>query len=159
MKHGNSSSVRLINQSFGLPKDIDVSKLSTEVSLCCVREANQPFHPDAQLRVRHNMRIHANILQVTKSGRLVISAPQLKDTTSGTTLAEMGLSQQGDVDMTSASESKKTISEAAFDVEGGGKGTSKKVEDTKKKSQASTTKRVTEDGWEEEVTEEFEEEV
>ena len=39
VKHGNSSSVRLINQSFGLPKDIDVSKLSTEVSLCCVREA------------------------------------------------------------------------------------------------------------------------
>ena len=40
VKHGNSSSVRLINQSFGLPKDIDVSKLSTEVSLSCVREAN-----------------------------------------------------------------------------------------------------------------------
>ena len=79
---------------------------------------------------------------------MVISAPQLKDTTSGSVLAEMGLSHQGDVDMTSASESKKTISEAAFDVEGGGKGTSKKVEDTKKKSQASTTKRVTEDGWE-----------
>ena len=40
VKHGNSSSVRLINQSFGLPKDIDVSKLSTEVSLSSVREAN-----------------------------------------------------------------------------------------------------------------------
>ena len=40
VKHGNSSSVRTINQSFGLPKDIDVSKLSTEASLCCVREAN-----------------------------------------------------------------------------------------------------------------------
>ena len=40
VKHGNSSSVRLINQSFGLPKDIDVSKLSTEVNFCCVREAN-----------------------------------------------------------------------------------------------------------------------
>ena len=72
---------------------------------------------------------------MTKSGRLVISAPQLKAATPGFTLAEMGLSQKGDVDMTSASESKKTISEAAFDVEGGGKGTSKKVEDTKKKSQ------------------------
>ena len=33
VKHGNSSSVRMINQSFPLPKDIDVSKLSTEVSL------------------------------------------------------------------------------------------------------------------------------
>ena len=40
VKHGNSSSVRMINQSFPLPKDIDVSKLSTEVSLSCVREAN-----------------------------------------------------------------------------------------------------------------------
>ena len=36
---------------------------------------------------------------------------------------------------------------------------SKKVEDTKKKSTASTSKRVTDDGWEEEVTEEVEEEV
>ena len=32
VKHGNSSSVRMINQKFGLPKDVDVSKMSTEVS-------------------------------------------------------------------------------------------------------------------------------
>ena len=31
----NQSQVRLINQSFGLPKDIDVSKLSSEVRSCC----------------------------------------------------------------------------------------------------------------------------
>ena len=123
VKHGNSSSVRQINQKFVLPPGVDVSRLATEV---------------------------------TAEGGLIISAPQIED--GAVTLGELGLAQQGEVDMTGSSEAKKTVSEAAFEVEGG-QGTTRKVEDTKKKAQASTTKRVTDDGWEEEVMEESSQEV
>merc|ERR1719167_1188517 len=69
----------------------------------------------------------------------------------------MGLSKEGEVDMSATSETGKTQSEAAFEVEGGS-GTTKSQQESQKKGQASTTKRVTEDGWEEEVYEEYEEE-
>merc|ERR1711892_1478922 len=91
--------------------------------------------------------------EVTSAGSLVIYAPQVEDSSVAVGLA---FSQQGDVDVKSSSEAKKTTSEAAFEIEGGS-GTTKKVEDSKKKNQQSVTKRETEDGWEEEIVEEYEE--
>merc|ERR1711892_994043 len=91
--------------------------------------------------------------EVTSAGSLVIYAPQVEDSSVAVGLA---FSQQGDVDVKTSSEAKKTTSEAAFEIEGGS-GTTKKVEDSKKKNQQSVTKRETEDGWEEEIVEEYEE--
>ena len=90
---------------------------------------------------------------VTKEGKLVISAPQAKDEL----VAKAG--QEGtEVESSSSAQSKKVTSEAAFEVEGG-HGATKSVEDMKKKQEQTTTKRETEDGYEEEIIEEYEEEV
>merc|ERR1712106_1230766 len=88
--------------------------------------------------------------EVTSADSLVIYAPQVEDSSSAVGLA---FSQQGDVDVKSSSEAKKTTSEAAFEIEGGS-GTTKKIEDSKKKNQQFVTKRETENGWEEEIVEE-----
>jgi hypothetical protein len=89
--------------------------------------------------------------EVRAGGRLVITAPQIKE-------QAVQLAERGDVDIASSSEARKITSEASFEIEGG-MGTTKKLEDSKKKSEQKVTKRETEDGWEEEIIEEYEEEV
>merc|ERR1712106_243766 len=88
--------------------------------------------------------------EVTSAGSLVIYAPQVEDSSLAVGLP---FSQRGDVDVKSSSDAKKTTSEAAFEIEGGS-GTTKKIEDSKKKNQQFVTKRETENGWEEEIVEE-----
>jgi len=117
IKRGSSTSFREFNEKFAIPRGVDVTKLSSEI---------------------------------TGDGILVISGPQIEDMV---TVED----HQGDTDVTSSSEAKKTSSESHFEVEGG-KGTTRKNEASNKTRRESVTKRVTDDGWEEEIYEEYEEE-
>ncbi len=110
-----------------------------------VRQFNQRFP------VPQGIDISQMGTEVTMAGRLIISAPQLKN-------QEMEIVEKGEFESTSSAEAKKITSEAAFEVEGG-KGSTKTVEDSKKKQEQKLTRRETEDGWEEEIIEEYEEEV
>ena len=88
--------------------------------------------------------------EITGDGVLVITGPQLGDI-----VTEEG--HKGDTDVSSSSEAKKTSSESHFEVDGG-RGTTRKNEASNKTRRESVTKRVTDDGWEEEIYEEYEEE-
>ena len=143
------------------PEDIDIKVEGDNIILAgrreikrgsssSVRQFNQKFALPSGLDVS------ALTTAVTAEGMLVISAPQLEDQTAVGIIEGFEISQKGDVDIQSSSEAKKTTSEAAFEVEGG-HGHTKSVEDHQKKSQQSVTKRQTEDGFEEEIFEEFEE--
>ena len=88
--------------------------------------------------------------EITGDGVLIISGPQVEDIVKDE-------DHKGDTDVSSSSEAKKTSSESHFEVEGG-RGTTKKNQASNKTRRESVTKRVTEDGWEEEIYEEYEEE-
>jgi len=88
--------------------------------------------------------------EITGDGILIITGPQVEDIITDE-------SHKGDTDVSSSSEGKKTSSESHFEVEGG-RGTTRKNEASNKTRRESVTKRVTEDGWEEEIYEEYEEE-
>ena len=88
--------------------------------------------------------------EITGDGILIISGPQVEDIVKDE-------DHKGDTDVSSSSEAKKTSSESHFEVEGG-RGTTKKNQASNKCRRESVTKRVTEDGWEEEIYEEYEEE-
>merc|ERR1719245_2692752 len=88
--------------------------------------------------------------EITGDGVLIISGPQVEDIVKDE-------DHKGDTDVSSSSEAKKVSSESHFEVEGG-RGTTKRNEASNKTRRESVTKRVTEDGWEEEIYEEYEEE-
>merc|ERR1711892_377110 len=161
-----SASMQLKNGRFSIevdiqdfdPEDIDIKVESGSIILVgrreikrgtssSIRQFNQKFALPSGIDVSRLS------TEVTSDGSLVIYAPQVEDSSLAVGLA---FSQQGDVDVKSSSDAKKTTSEAAFEIEGGS-GTTKKVEDSKKKNQQSVTKRETEDGWEKEIVEEFQE--
>ena len=164
-----SATMQLKNGKFSIevdiqdfePEDIDIKVEGDNIILAgrreikrgsssSVRQFNQKF------AVPPGLDVSQLATAVTAEGMLVISAPQLEDTTAAGIIEGFEISQKGDVDIQSSSEAKKTTSEAAFEVEGG-HGQTKKVEDSQKKSQQSVTKRETEDGFEEEIIEEYEE--
>merc|ERR1711892_332914 len=153
-----SASMQLKNGRFSIEEDIHIKVEGGSINLVgrreikrgtssSIRQFNQKFALPSGIDVSRLA------TEVTSAGSLVIYAPQVEDSSVAVGLA---FSQQGDVDVKSSSEAKKTTSEAAFETEGGS-GTTKKVEDSKKKNQQSVTKRETEDGWEEEIVEEFQE--
>merc|ERR1711892_359063 len=161
-----SASMQLKNGRFSIevdiqdfdPEDIDIKVEGGSIILVgrreikrgtssSIRQFNQKFALPSGIDVSRLA------TEVTSAGSLVIYAPPVENSSVAVGLA---FSQQGDVDVKSSSDAKKTTSEAAFEIEGGS-GTTKKVEDSKKKNQQSVTKRETEDGWEEEIVEEFEE--
>ena len=126
-REGRGGNFRQFAQKIPLPASIDVTQLGSEL---------------------------------TSEGRILISAPQkTEESTAASTavIEKMGLSKEGEVDMTAVAEHKKTQSAASFEIEGGS-GSTESATESQKKAQASTTKRITEDGYEEEIYEEYEEE-
>ena len=132
-----------------LGRDTSGPWIDTIYELSC-REFNQKFALPAGVDVSKLG------TSVTAAGSLVISAPQLQDSSLAAAAEGFDIAEKGDVDIKSSSEAKKTTSEGAFEVEGGS-GMTKSMSDSQKKEQQKVTRRETEDGWEEEIVEEYEE--
>jgi len=139
------------------PEDIDISVEGGELTLTAKREVKRGNSSSfREFKERFAIPEGVDITQlsseITGDGILVISGPQVKDVPTVSSIPA-----SGDVDVSSSSEGRNTSSESSFEVEGG-RGTTKRNEASNKTRKESTTKRVTDDGWEEEIYEEYEEE-
>ena len=151
--------MREFQEKFRIPEGVDVTKLSSEISgdgVLIITGQKREYLICYQRKV---------IIMINN----IISGPQ-----SGDLVTDEG--HKGDTDSKSSSEAKKTSTESNFVTEGG-VGTTRKNEvsvelthdgptdvqyfthkASNKTRSESVTRRVTEDGWEEEVYEEYEEE-
>ena len=138
------------------PEDIDISVEGDQLTVLARREIKRKNESSSVREFQEKFRIPEGVdvtrlsSEISGDGDLIITGPQSGDIVTDESL-------RGDTDTKSSSEAKKTTTESNF-VTDGGVGTTRKNEASNKTRKESVTKRVTEDGWEEEIYEEYEEE-
>ena len=137
------------------PEDIDISVEGEQLTVTARKEIKRGKSSNfrefnEKFAIPSGVDVSKLSSEITGDGVLIISGPQVEAIVKDE-------DHKGDTDVSSSSEAKKVSSESHFEVEGG-RGTTKKNEASNKTRRESVTKRVTEDGWEEEIYEEYEEE-
>ena len=137
------------------PEDIDISVEGEQLTVTARKEIKRGKSSNfrefnEKFAIPSGVDVSKLSSEITGDGVLIISGPQVEDIVKDE-------DHKGDTDVSSSSEAKKVSSESHFEVEGG-RGTTKKNEASNKTRRDTVTKRVTEDGWEEEIYEEYEEE-
>ena len=137
------------------PEDIDISVEGEQLTVTARKEIKRGKSSNfrefnEKFAIPSGVDVSKLSSEITGDGVLIITGPQVEDIVKDE-------DHKGDTDVSSSSEAKKVSSESHFEVEGG-RGTTKRNEASNKTRRESVTKRVTEDGWEEEIYEEYEEE-